>query len=235
MTTPSALPSQPVNDVSFLSALMPNRARTRFLRGVVLLFLVFGALGCLSVAASVFSEFYALHSWPVAQGQVTAAEVKSNKGRPGNLTRQTNYWVEYEVRFAVPAGQCLTGTMSADDRDPLPCWGIVRTRSTESAATANAWLSHHRLNSAVGILHDPHGPSVQIVGESPWLVYSWKGILIMSGWMVFFLTFLNITQRRLRYLETLPEDYDASPPPSSQPPGPADLIDLKLSIRRERH
>jgi len=36
-------------------------------------------------------------------------------------------------------------------------------------------------------------------------------------------------QRRLQFLETLPEDYDASPSPSSQPPGPNDLIDLKLS------
>lgn len=228
MSTPSALSSQPGNDVSFLSALMPNRARTRFLRGIVLLFLVFGALGCLSVAASVFSEFYARHSWPVAQGQVSGMDVKSNKGRPGNNARHTSYWVEYEVRFDVPAGQCLTGTISADDQDPLSCSGTVRTRSTESAATANAWLLHHRLNSDVGILHDPHGPNVKIVGESLWLVYPWKGILITSGWMAFFLTFLNITQRRLRYLQTLPEDYDASPP-SSQPPGPADLIDLKLS------
>ena len=40
---------------------------------------------------------------------------------------------------------------------------------------------------------------------------------------------LMITQRRLRYLETLPENYDASPPTSSQAPGPNDLIDLKLS------
>jgi hypothetical protein len=37
------------------------------------------------------------------------------------------------------------------------------------------------------------------------------------------------TQRRLQFLKTLPEDYDASPPPSSQPPGPNDLIDLKFS------
>jgi len=51
----------------------------------------------------------------------------------------------------------------------------------------------------------------------------------MSAWMAFFLTVLKITQRRLQFLETLPEDYDASPPPSSQPPGPNDLIDLKLS------
>jgi len=79
------------------------------------------------------------------------------------------------------------------------------------------------------ILHDPTGPDVKMVGESAWLVYPVKGILTMSAWMAFFLTFLNITQRRLQFLETLPEDYDASPPPSSQPPGPNDLIDLKLS------
>ena len=45
----------------------------------------------------------------------------------------------------------------------------------------------------------------------------------------FFLTFLNITQRRLQFLENLPDDYDASPPPPSEPPGPNDLIDLKLA------
>jgi len=50
----------------------------------------------------------------------------------------------------------------------------------------------------------------------------------MSGWMIFFLTFLVITQRRLQFLKTLPEDYDESRPPSSKPPGPNDLIDLKL-------
>jgi hypothetical protein len=44
--------------------------------------------------------------------------------------------------------------------------------------------------------------------------------------MVFFLTFLNVTQRRLQYLETLPDNYDESPP---QPQRPNDLIDLKLS------
>jgi hypothetical protein len=208
---------------------MPNRGSTRFLRGVTRLFLAFGVLGCLSVFVSVLSEFHARHSWPVAQGEITAADVQSNKGRPGNATRYTSYWVEYQVRFAVPVEQCLTGTISADQQDPLPCWGIVRTRSTDSSATANDWLSRRPLSSAVGILHDPNGPDVKITGESSWLVYPWKGIFSMSGWMAFSLTFLNITQRRLRYLETLPEDYDAAPPPSSQPQTPNDLIDLKLS------
>jgi hypothetical protein len=191
---------------------MPNRGRTSFLRGVALLFLAIGALGCLSVGVSVLSEFHARHSWPVVQGVVSAADVKSNKGRPGNTTRDTNYWVEHEIRFGVPASQCRTGTIYGDERDPLPCWGIARTRSTESWATANAWLSRHPLNSAVGILHDPDGPNIKIVGESFWVVYPWTGILGMSGWTAFFLTILNMTHRRIQFLETLPEDYDASHP-----------------------
>jgi hypothetical protein len=227
MSTPSLPSSQPVNENAFFSVLMPNRGRTRFLRGAVLIFLAFGVLGCLFVTVRVLSEFYARHRWPVAQGVVTAAEVKSYTG-PSSRDHVTHYFVEYEIRFAVPADECLTGTIYGDEREPLPCWGIVRTRSTDSSATANAWLERHRLNSAVGVLHDPTGPDVKIVGESPWLVYPVKGISIMSAWMAFFLTFLNITQRRLQFLETLPEDYDASPP-SSQPPGPNDLIDLKLS------
>ncbi len=228
MATPSLPSSQPVNESAFFRVLMPNRGRTRFLRGAVLLFLAFGALGSLSVTVRVLSEFYARHRWPVAQGVVTAAEVKSYTG-PSSRDHVAHYFVEYEVRFAVPTDQCLTGTIYGDEREPLPCWGIVRTRSTDSSATANAWLERHRLNSSVGVLHDPSGPEVKIVGESPWLVYPVKGILTMSAWIAFFLTFLNITQRRLQFLETLPEDYDASPPPSSQPPGPNDLIDLKLS------
>jgi hypothetical protein len=50
----------------------------------------------------------------------------------------------------------------------------------------------------------------------------------MSGWLAFFLTFHTIVQRRLNYLETLPEDYDAFPSRSLPRPGPDELIDLKL-------
>ena len=205
MSTPSFPSSRQVNENTFFDVLMPNLGRTRFLRGAVLLFLAFGALGCLSVTVRVLSEFYARHRWPVAQGVVTAAEVKSYSG-PSSRDHVAHYFVEYEVRFAVRADQCLTGTIYGDEREPLPCWGIVRTRSTDSSATANAWLERRRLNSPVGILHDPTGPDVKMVVESAWLVYPVKGILTMSAWMAFFLTFLNITQRRLQFLETLPED-----------------------------
>jgi hypothetical protein len=217
-----------VNDSKFFSVLMPNQGRTRFLRGVILFFLVVGALGCLSVAVSVLSEFHARHNWPVAQGNVTAVDEKSYTG-PSSRDHVDHYFVEYEVRFAVPAEQCLTGTTFVNDGEPPSCVGIVRTRKTDSQGLANTWLERHPLNSAVAVLHDPNGPGVKIVGESADLVYPWQEISGMSGWMIFFLIFLTITQRRLQFLKTLPEDYDASPPPSSKPPGANDLIDLKLS------
>jgi hypothetical protein len=177
MSTPSIPSSQMVNDGNFFAIPMPNQGRTRFLRGVILLFLVVGALGCLSVAVSVLSEFHARHNWPVAQGHVTAVDEKSYTGPSARDHVAAHYFVEYEVRLAVPAEQCLTGTTFVNDGEPPSCVGIVRTHSTDSSATANDWLIHHPLNSAVGILHDPNGPDVKIVGESSWLVYPVKSIL----------------------------------------------------------
>lgn len=214
MFTPSLLSSQPVNDSNFFTVLMPNQGRTRFLRGVILFFLVVGIIGCVVVAVRVFSEFYARHNWPVAQGQLTTVTVKSYRG-PSIRDHVNHYFVEYEVRFDVPVEQCLTGT-SFVSGVPLACVGIVRTRSTNSPALANAWLERHPLNSAVGVLHDPNGPGVKIMGEPADLVYPWQEIFGMSGWMIFFLIFLTITQRRLKFLETIPADYDASTPPSSK-------------------
>jgi hypothetical protein len=228
MSTSSLPSSQSVNDSNFFTALMPNQGRTRFLRCAILLFLGCGALAWIVIAVRTFSEFHARHSWPVAQGHVTAVKVKSYTG-PSSRDHVSHYFVEYEVRFAVPAEQCLTGATFVIDRDPPLCEGIVRTRTTDSQALANTWGERHRFNPAVGVLHDPNGPGVKIVGEPLSLVYPWKEIFGMSGWMIFFGIFLTITQRRLQFLRTLPEDYDASPPPSSQPPGPNDLIDLKLS------
>lgn len=131
-----------------MAVLMPNRGRAMFLRGVVLLFLFVGALGCLSIVMRVLSEFHARHNWPVAQGLVTAANVKSFRG-PSSRDRVEHYFVEFEIRFAVPAEQRLTGTSFVKDPDPPSCVGIVRTCSTNSHALANTWLGRHSINSVV--------------------------------------------------------------------------------------
>jgi hypothetical protein len=191
---------------------MPTRERARFLRGVVRILLCVGVLGGFFVGASVLSEIHARLTWPVAHGEVVAANVKTG----GNFGRQqhTNYYVEYEIRYGVPVDQCLTGTL-ADEGGPLACRGIVRTRRTGSSKTANDWRMRHGLNSSVEILHDPNGPSVKIVGESSWLVYPVREISVLFVWMAIFLIFLNITNRRLQCLESLASDHGASTAPSS--------------------
>jgi hypothetical protein len=228
MSTPNV--SAPADDNGFLAQLLPNRGRARFLRGFIWIFLAVGVLGGLSLIWDVYADLHARHTWPLADGEVVSASQKDSKGVPGatSTEKHTRYWVEYEVRFAVPADQCKTGTVSADE-DSMPCWGIVRTRSTSSPYTVYDWLIHgYPKNSHVQILHDPNGPDVKIAGESAWLVYRWDKIFLMSGWSAFFLTFHTIVQRRLEYLETLPEDYDAFPSRPSPQPGADDLIDLKL-------
>ena len=156
---------------------------------------------------------------------MTDVRVKSYTG-PSSRDHVSHYFVEYEVRFAVPAEQCLTDTTFVIDEKPPLCEGIARTRTTDSQALANTWAERHHFNEAVGVLHDSSGPGVKIVGEPVSLVYPWKEIFGMSGWMIFFLTLLIITQRRLQYLETLPDASRHSGPP---PPGGDDLIDMKLS------
>jgi hypothetical protein len=227
VTPPIPLPD-PEDENNFLRALVPNRGRTKFVRAAILLFLAVGALGSIVVAARAFSEFHARRTWPVAQGYVTDVRVKTYRG-PSSRDHVSHYYVEYEVRFAVPAEECLTGTIFMVDGNPPLCEGIARTRTTDSQALANSWFERHRSNAAVGVLHDPNGRAVKIVGEPAYLVYAWKEIFGMSGWMIFFLTLLTFTQRRLRYLETLPEDYDSSLPPKPEPSRGDDLIDMKLS------
>jgi hypothetical protein len=197
-------------------------------RAAILLFLAGGALGWIAIATRIFSEFRARHSWPVAQGYVTDVNVKSYTG-PSSRDHVSHYFVEYGVRFVVPAEQCLTGTTFLTDGEPPLCVGVARTRTTDSQVLANSWLERHRFNAVVGVLHDPNGPSVKIVGEPASLVYPWRDIFRMSVWMIFFLICLTITQRRLKYLETLPQNFDSSQPSQSKSPGGDDLIDLKLS------
>lgn len=197
------------------------------MRAAILVLLAGGALGWIAIAARVFSEFHARHSWPVAQGYVTAVNVRSYTG-PSSRDHVSHYFVEYEVRFAVPAEQCLTGTAFVIDGKPPLCEGIARTRTTDSEALANSWFERHRFNAPVEVLHDPNGPRVKIVGEPSYLVYPWKEIFGMSGWMIFVLTLLIITQRRLEHLDTLPENYDASAASQSQSARNDDLTDMKL-------
>lgn len=205
MATTNIAPSDSANENNFYKILLPNRGRTKFARAVVFLFLAVGVVVWVALTARILSEIYARHSWPVVEGHVTDVRVKSFKG-PSSKDHVSHYFVEYEVRFSVPVEQCLTGmTFVSNGQSPL-CEGIARTRTTDSPTLANTWAERHRFNPSVGVLHDPNGPGIKIVGEPVYLVYPWKDISVMSAWMIFFLILLAITQSRLKYLETLTEN-----------------------------
>src|SRR5947199_3117000 len=109
-------------DTGFLAQLLPNRGRVTFLRGLIRIFLAVGVLAGLSLIWDVYRDLHARHTWPVADGEVVSGSQKDSKGLPGATTTEKHprYWVEYEVRFAVPADQCKTGTVSADEQGSMP-------------------------------------------------------------------------------------------------------------------
>ena len=217
-------PPTPADDTGVMAQLLPNRGQTRFFRLVIRIFLGVFLLAALSQAWDIYSELHARQTWPGAPGEIVSATQRDSKGVPGNASKRTRYWLEYEVRFAVPVEQCRTGRIYGE-QDPMPCAGIIRTRSTDSPATVFQWLIHgHALHSRVQVLHDLNGPGVRIAGESAWLIYRWDKIFTLAGLLAFFFIGHTVVQRRLEYLETLPENYTA--PPQTGPDGP---IDLKIS------
>jgi uncharacterized protein DUF3592 len=214
----------PADDSGVIARILPNRGQARLFRLIIRIFLGVFLLASLSQAWDIYAELHARQTWPVAPGQIVSATQRDSKGVRGSTEKHTRYWLEYEVRFAVPVDQCRTGTMYGE-QDPMPCAGVVRTRSSDSPYTVYQWLTHgHALNARVQVLHEPNGPGVKIAGESAWLVYRWDKIFTLGGLLAFFFVAHAVGQRRLEYLETLPASYTA--PPQTGPDGP---IDLKLS------
>jgi len=224
MVLASNTSAPPAEDSGIIAQILPNRGTAGFFRWIIRIFLAIFLLAAMVQAWDIYAELHVRRTWPVANGQIVSVTQRDSKGFPGYANKRTRYWVEYEVRFAVPASQCKTGAIHGET-DSMTCSGIVRTRSTDSPSAAYQWLNQgYRLNSHVQVLHDPNGPGVKIAGESAWLVYRWDKICTLGGLLAFFLIAHAVVQRRLEYLETLPEKYTA--PPQTGPDGP---IDLKLS------
>src|SRR5579872_1312098 len=193
--TPS---SPPESDSGFLSGLIPNRDRGRFLRAAVVLLIAFSSVGFIFLLGTFLAEFHARHRWPIARGEVVSCVEKTGEGMS---RRRTLYWMECEVRFDVPADQCLTGTTAADTREPYPCYGIVHSPPTTQWGVTNGWTTPQFLSTPKRILHDPQGPDVKFADESAWLAYDLPNILMMSAWMIACLVLLAAIQWRIRQIE----------------------------------
>ncbi len=188
---------------------------------------MFGA----QLLSAIYAELYARGHWPVAEARVVNLEEKSDDEshvQPGGSSTRTVYWIEFQVEFAVPVAQCKTGAYWSVPSQ-FPCIGSIHTLPKRSWAEDQDCARRHPLNYSTQIRHDPAGPGIKFVDESLWDLYSWQHLVVFLVLLISGLVLHRTAQRRLRYLETLAEDYDASPPPPTDEHDPNEIVDLKLS------
>jgi hypothetical protein len=147
-----------------------------------------------------------------------------------SLSDRKRYWVEYEVRFAVPADQCRTGIIYTGPPETMPCHGIIRTRSTQSTYRAYDWLIHgYHVNEPVKVLYNPRGTEIKIAGESIWLRYNTDRLMLNALWVLVFFGLYASAQRRLEYFRSHPEAETVPPQSHSPADDRYKLTDLDLS------
>src|ERR1041384_2376611 len=168
---PESLPTP-----SLLDRVLPNAATARMVRVVFRIFIAAGILGALNYGWVILSDLRARRTWPAVDGEVISQAQQDSHAEHGRIRKHTRYWVEYEVRFAVPADRCRTGTVSGTIDAPMPCLATIRTPtrtpSTQSPAFVSRCLTRgSRPNAPVTVLSHPDGPGVKTAGEPVWLRY----------------------------------------------------------------
>jgi len=206
-------PKAAAEDSRWRRALFPNAGSARLWRLVAGVFLLVGVLALFERAWTLTADWHARRTWPVANGEIVSAKQQDDKDfsrRYGSLRGRTRYWVEYEVSFAVPAGQCRTGLIQEGPSETMPCRGIVKTRSTQSTSDAFQWLLHgYHLNQPVKVLWDPEGTSrtdIKIVDEPIWLWYNLDRLALSLTWVLGFSALYAFSHNRLAYLKSHPEE-----------------------------
>jgi hypothetical protein len=214
-------------DPGLLARLMPNRTRAKFLGFAAWFSIAIGLLAGISALSAIFSSAYAHWHWPVVKGDILSYEEKSGE-RPGSSNPHNVYWIEFRVEFDPGKLGCTTGNEWGVPK-ALSCIGVIRTLSTSSWTSAQSWIKRHPHNSLANFLYDPRTGRLRFADETVWDVCPQEDILILLVGGGFGLLLRVAVQRRLRFLGSMPEDYDASPPTSSNPSRPDELTDLKLS------
>jgi hypothetical protein len=197
------------------TAVLPNAGYARFLRFIAGVFLFVGLLALFERAWTLASDLHARRTWPIAEGEIVSATQQDDSSpsrRSGSLTNRTRYWVEYEVRFALPAERCRTGMIYEGPSEKMPCHGIVRTRSTQSSSETFAWFLHgYQIDQQVKVLWNPIGTTntdIKIVDQSFWLRYNFARLLVSILWVLGSATCYVFCQRQLAYFANYPEEQD---------------------------
>lgn len=209
MSAPSIAPPDTDESV-WLSTLFGNAGKARMWRACSRFFLAAFVLALLVHVWNISADLQARRTWPSANGEIVSAEQRDDTNvalRRGSIRGRTRYWVEYEVRFAVPENQCTTGIRyTGPSENPMLCEGNVRTRSTYSTAEVYQWMIHgYYRNEPVKVQYNPSGPEIKIVGESVWLRYNFDQLMLNVLWVIVFGALHAFAQRRLEYFKRHPE------------------------------
>ena len=231
MSTSAITPPTGTDESAWVTAFFPNSGRARLVKVIAGIFLVVGICALVERVATFSADLYARRTWPSADGAIVSANQTDDDANPSfkvSLSDRKRYWVEYEVRFAVPEDQCKTGVVYTGPSETMPCRGIIRTRSTQSTYQAYAWLIHgYYVNQPVRVLYNPNGPEIKIAGESLWLRYNTDRLIISVIWVLVFSGLYAFAQHRLEYFRSHPEAETVAKQP---PPDDRDqLTDLNLS------
>lgn len=186
-----------------MTALMPNAAYVRLWRLVAGIFLLVGVAGLFERVWVLTADLHARYTWPVADGQIISAKQQDDSETPGRMRGHTRYWVEYEVRFAVPAERCRTGMIYGDSSGPMPCYGVVQTRSTQSTAEVYDWYLHgFHVNEPVKVFWNPEGTAsneIKIADEPIWLRYNFGRLIFNTIWVIGFGSLYVFCRKQLAY------------------------------------
>jgi hypothetical protein len=233
MSTSTIAPPPGTDKSGWVTTLFPNSGHALLFKVMVGVFLAAGIFGLVDRVATISADLHARRTWPSVDGEIVSANQTDDDANPSfkvSLSDRKRYWVEYQVRFAVPEDKCRTGIIYTGPSETMPCHGIIRTRSTQSTYRAYDWLIHgYHVNERVKVLYNPNGPEIKIAGESIWLRYNTDWLMLNGLWVLVFFGLYGFAQRCLWYFRSHPE---AETVPT-QPGSPADdrdrLTDLDLS------
>lgn len=202
--------AEPRGRSALMAALMPNAAYARLWKFMSGIFLLAGILALSERVWVLASDLHARHTWPVADGQIVSAKQQDDSEMPGRLRGHTRYWIEYEVRFALPPERCRTGIIYEGPSESMPCHGIVQTRSTQSTAEVFQWFLHgFHVNEPVKVLWNPEATAstdVKIAEESIWVRYNFGRLIFSLLWVLGFGTVYLFSRRELLYPARRDED-----------------------------
>ena len=215
-----------VVDSALLAQLMPNRVRAKFMLFAAWFCIAIGVLAGISALQKIASSAYAHSHWPVVKGDILSYEEKSGHG-PSSSSRDV-YWTEFQVEFDPGKLGCSTGSYWGVPKS-FSCIGNIKTMSTTSWRSAQSWLTRYPRNSVLSFLYDPASGQLRFADESIADVVPPQNFIILLVAGGFGVLLLVAVQRRMRFLKTMPDDYDATPPDSHDGRKPDELTDLNLS------